>query len=116
MTVDFDALLAPVISEDVFGTNVLYTPAVSAPGAPGFAISGSFERHHVVTLDEIARSELKAAGNSTTAPVLTVRLSDFPAPPRQEDRIDIKGEAFLVYDIQPDGEGFADLVLRELVP
>lgn len=115
MPVDFDALLNnPML--DVFGEDAVYTPVRSAPLSPAFVIKGSFERHHSVVLDEIARSEMKAPGHSTTVPVLTVRLAAFSALPKQNDKVAVRGETYFVYDIQPDGEGCADLVLREYIP
>lgn len=118
MALDFDALVnTALMSTPVFGEPVLYWPLRSQPGAPAFAFDAIFDRHHDVVLDEIAKSELKSAGHSTTAPVLTVRLAAFAiAPPRQGDQATIRGETFAVYDIQPDGRGCADLVLREVVP
>lgn len=114
MAVDFDALVHQPL-QDIFGRPVTFRPIVSQPGAPNVQISGIFDRHHQVVLDEIAANEMAAAGHSTTAPVLTIRLSALAVPPAQDDEVTIGSETFLVWDIQPDGEGDADLVLRQKV-
>lgn len=115
MAFDFDAAFAPLMDTALFGEPLIYTPSASNPGAPAFTLNAIFDRHHEVVLDEIAKSELKAAGHSTTAPVLTVRLADFSVPPKQDDRATIRSEQFVVFDVQPDGRGYADLVLRVVV-
>lgn len=114
--IDFDAIVNTAV-ETAFAekVNPIYRPIVSDPGVPSFEIKGIFDRHHEVVLDEIARSESRGAGHSTTAPVLSVRLAQFAVPPLQDDEVTIKSEDFMVYDVQPDGRGMADLVLREKV-
>lgn len=111
MPFDFDEHLhAPVM--DVFGESVEYTPAVSQPGAAALPLTAVFDEHHEIIMDEIPRSELNSAGHSTTAPVLSVRLSDLAAVPRQGDSVVVRGVSYKVWDSQPDGRGWADLVLR----
>lgn len=54
---------------------------------------------------------------SATRPILTVRLADLPAPPRQEDRFTLAdGRTFEVSGVEPDGEGNADLIALEVRP
>lgn len=111
MPVDYGVEVhAPLI--EIYGQTVAYGPVVSAPAAEVFDVDGIFERHHEIILDEMKGSELDAPGHSTTAPVLTVRLSDFEADPEQGDQITIGAETFAVWDVQPDGHGMADLILR----
>lgn len=113
MPFDFDAHLHDPVM-DVWGRAVSYNPIKSQSGTAAFVVNGVFERHHEIVMDEMARSELNSAGHSTTAPVLSVRLSDFAAKPRQGDKVTIDAETFAVWDVQPDGQGWADLVLREV--
>ncbi len=112
--VDLDAVLnGPAML--VWGDPVTFTPVASQPGAPPFAGVGIFDEAHEVILEEIAASELSAAGHSTTAPVLEVQLSSFATAPAQGDQVEIAGRLFTVWDVKPDGAGCADLVLREVV-
>lgn len=113
MGFDFDANLHDHVL-DVWGRDITYLPVKSQPAVEPFAVSAVFERHHEIIMDEIARSELNSAGHSTSAPVLSVRLSDFAAVPKSGDKATIGSEVFLVWDVQPDGQGWADLVLREV--
>lgn len=124
MALDFDGLIdAALFAPAMFGEDVqaVYTPA--NPGAPSFAVDVIFDPEHEVVLDEVAKSEMRGAGHSTTAVVATVRLRQFPAPPRAKDGIVITAKVFgptprtyQVYDVQADGRGCADLVLRETKP
>jgi hypothetical protein len=116
MAIDFDTLVnAPLV--EIFGeaARPVYTPVKSVPNGPAFAIDGIFDREHEIILDEVSASEQKAAGHSTTAPVLSVRLASFASRPKCGDEVAIGAEVFLVWDVQPDGRGMADLVLREKV-
>ena len=111
MPIDLDGLLHKrVIS--AWGEPVLYMPLMD-PYAPSVQITAIFERHHQIVMDEVAQSELQAPGHATTAPVLTVRLADLPRGPLQNDHVIVGEETFTVWDMQPDGKGMADLVLRE---
>lgn len=111
MLVDYEADVHEPLME-VYGRTVTYSPVVSAPATAAFEITGIFDRHHEIILDEVKGSELDAPGHSTTAPVLSVRLADFAVPPEQGDEVTIDAETFSVWDVQPDGHGMADLVLR----
>lgn len=97
---------------DVYARSVVYTAMVSSPVSAPRTIKGIFDRHHEVILQEVKGSELDAPGVSTTMPVLTVRLADLPAAPLMGDRVGIDAETFRVWDIQPDGQGQADLIMR----
>jgi len=112
--VDLDKILNPAVMS-VWGDTVSYLPLASQPNTPAFAVVGIFDRAHEIILTEIAASELSAAGHSTTAPVLEVRLSQFALPPRKNDRVVIGAETFTVWDVKPDGCGHADLILRERI-
>lgn len=104
MALDFDMLLnAPVHAE--FGRPVRYRPAGGAPFDLADAIFDRADR--TVTFDQ-------GEPVSTTAPLLTVRLSAFPAglQPQQGDTVDLDGECWEVTDVRADGVGGADLPLR----
>lgn len=49
---------------------------------------------------------------STVSPMLTVRLSDLRQAPAQGDRPTIADTEYEVINVQPDGHGGADLILR----
>lgn len=113
MALDLDAHLHAAVL-DVWGDPVQYQPLVSQPGAPAYPITAVFDREHQIVMDEIARSELSAAGHSTTAPVLSLQLSHLAAKPRQGDRVVVGTSTYTVWDVQPDGRGWADLILRQV--
>ena len=117
MAVDFDTLVNRVlVSPAVFGETqpVVFSPVRSDPGGAPYTVDAIFDRAHEIVLDEIAKSEMKGAGVSTTAPVLSVRLASFSAKPKQKDVFEIGTERFTVIDVQSDGRGMADIVLREI--
>lgn len=108
---DFDAHTnAPLFG--IYARPVTYSPAAKL-AKPLVPLRAIFDRAHEVVLDEMMNSELRQAGHSTTAPVLTVRLTDFATKPAQGDEVTVPNEgSFVVWDVQPDGEGCADLILR----
>jgi hypothetical protein len=104
VTVDWDALvIGPVFG--VFAEPATYLPNKGAP----FAITGVFDREYegVNVIDQ-----LDAAASSK--PVLGVRLSQFPAPPRTNDKVQIPsvGATYVVKNVKPDGHGHAVLELN----
>lgn len=111
MAVDFDALVNVAV-RDEFAVATTYEPLVSRPGSPAFAVSGVFDATHRVVLQEIAASEMQAAGHSTTVPVIGYRTADLGLDPKQGDRVTIAGVVHQVQDVQPDGDGWVDLVLK----
>lgn len=115
MAIDFDGLVnAVLVDPEIFGETapVIITPMVSDPGGMPFTIQAIFDRAHDIVLDEVAKSEMRGDGHSTTAPVMTARLAEFPNYPRLKDKVQIGAETFVFYDIQPDGRGMADIVLK----
>ena len=105
MAIDFEKLvLGPCLT--TFGEAVTYRPLVSSPGAAPFAITGIFDAEHDLV------EEFEGIDHSTQGPVLAVRLSDFPAPPEQLDQLIVRGQLYQVYDVRPDGQGKADLILK----
>lgn len=114
MSVDFDLHLNRAVIA-TFGIATLYEPIVSQPDAEPFTVQGVFDNATEVVLDEVAASEMKGAGHSTTAPCLSVRTAAFAVPPEPGDRVTINGKSYDVWSPNPDGLGMIDLLLRELV-
>jgi hypothetical protein len=116
--IDFDAVTnAPLF--DIYARPVTYNPSNKLANPATF--KGIFDRAHETVLDEMHNSELRQAGHATTVPVLTVRLADFVSAPVQGDQLTIPaylsavaGGTFVVWAVQPDGEGCADLVLKKV--
>ncbi len=119
MAIDFDELvLKPAIA--VFGepSAAPGTPAIAyqpADGSPVFYVDGVFDDAHVTESFE------EGAPVSTTHPVLGVRLAQFPAdhqPFADGDDGDqvgpIRGVIYRVIDVNPDGHGWAKLVLQRV--
>jgi hypothetical protein len=109
--IDWDKVVnGPVMG--VFGEPATFQPAVGAP----FTIHGTFHEAYtsVVVADEMAVS--------TTGPAIGVRLSEFPAPPKQKDRVVITatslhgGGTYVVKEMRPNGIGGALLLLNYVGP
>lgn len=109
MTLSFDTLvLAPCLA--AFGEvaqgwpEPIYTPQ----GWPDFAIDGVFDEGYR-EVDLFPGSPVTSA-----APVLGVRLSDFPpnVAPSQGDLVVIRGVNYLVREVRPDSHGFLLLTLN----
>lgn len=111
---DFEATVNRTVI-DTFGRDVTFRPIASAPGNAAFVRKAIFDRNHTVVLEDLRASEEDGPGHSTTMPVLSIRLSDFETAPGQGDEAEIGLERFYIWDVHPDGEGMADLVLRKLV-
>lgn len=73
--------------------------------APAFQVRGVFNAAHTALSGE------GEVDFSTTAPSLGIVDSDFPAPPRQFDRIVIRGRVYEVVDVQPDGPNIGSLLI-----
>jgi hypothetical protein len=94
---------------------IVFTPQLDAPVAfndPANGDAGPFAifdgAYQVVELGETD------VPIDSTAPALTVRLSDFPTPPKQDDTAVIDGTSYRAVSIQPDGQGGAVIVLRKI--
>ncbi len=112
MAIDLDALVNVAV-RDQFAVPTSYEPLVSQPGAPAFGVQGIFDADHKIILDEVASSEMTAAGHSTTMPVVGYRTADLGLAAKQGDRVTIAGAVYQVQDIQPDGDGWVDLILKK---
>lgn len=99
--------LALLVQEDCqFG---LSEPATFTPdGGVPVAIRVIFnEAAEQVTLED-------GIPTSTQRPIASVHLADLAAPPAQGDGLVVRGVAYKVVDIPPDGEGDVDLVLHRV--
>ena len=106
--IDFSALvLGPAMA--VFGAPILFTPTASQPGIPAYPARGVFAVKQVtVREEEIVFTDQQ--------PTLGIKLADYPVPPKQRDSFVRAGVTWFVWDVQPDGQGGADLVLKETAP
>jgi hypothetical protein len=102
--IDWDQLVVePAFA--VFAEGATYTPAA---GGGSFQIDCVFDPpFHEVLLGGDERPSV------TTRPVLGVRLAQFVSPPLQGDQVLIASvnTTFTVKEVQPDGHGWALLVL-----
>jgi hypothetical protein len=112
--IDWDTLLiGPCMN--AFAEPVTYTPAGGAP----YQITGVFDRAYLEQLPFGGGGGQEplgfgSAGNITAArPVLGVQLSQFAQEPAQDDTVLIPsvGIAYTVKEVQPDGHGWALLLL-----
>lgn len=103
--IDFSALvLRPAMV--TFAQGIMVTPVISQPGLPPYEARGSFNFKAVdVQLES-------GVVHSTNQPALGVRLADFPVMPMQEDQIVMPQGSYIVADVILDGQGGADLMLR----
>ena len=110
--IDWDALLLSPLM-DVFGEGVPSDPSTwptyIPTSGPSFQLRGAvFDSEYI---------EVTTGGegfeNTSQHPVLGVRLSLFPSPPVQDDKVTIPsvGATYRVREVQPDGHGHAKLVL-----
>ena len=90
------------------GQSFLGESAVYAPAAGGsFAIRILFRSaHEEITLED-------GVPVSTVRTLAQVHLADFSVDPLQGDGLTARGTSYEVIDVQPDGEGDAQLVLYE---
>lgn len=61
-----------------------------------------------------AAVDLGQGAIATVDPELDVRLSDVGEPPREGDKVIVRGLSYRVSEVQPDGEGGAKLKLKRL--
>ncbi|CAM5771983.1 hypothetical protein LMIY3S_03691 [Labrys miyagiensis] len=104
---DFDNLvLAPCMA--AFGIPLTVTPIKSQPGQPAYAAQGIYDRTQSTVMMEDG-SEL-----ASTRVTVGIRLSTFAVPPRQGDQVLKDGIRYEIDAAFPDGQGGAELVLKEL--
>ncbi len=103
--IDWDGLvLAPL--QAVFADPIVFTPTISQPGVPPFLARGIFAVKQVTVRTE--------EGEFTDQqPTLGIRFADYAVPPKQGDSFARAGTVWNLYDVQPDGQGGADLVLKQ---
>ena len=112
--VDLDALVNKAVANQ-FAETVSYDPRISAPSRGVFSTRGIFDKDHEVLFEEIAQSENQAAGHSTFVPMLGVRTVELELEPKKGDRTTIRGVVYEVFEVQPDGDGWCELMLRKRV-
>ena len=104
---DFDNLvLSPCMA--AFGVTVTVTPLKSQPTAEPYTATGVYDRSESIVM--MADGSEMASTNVT----LGIRLSDFTVPPREGDKIALNGKTYKVDALFPDGQGGADLRLKEV--
>lgn len=92
---------ALMMDPKAFGTAATWT----VDGGEAVAVNGIWsDPHRVAAADDV--------GVSMTAPTLTVYLADLPAGAGQGDRVEARGRAWAVLDIEPDGTGLARVSLQ----
>lgn len=104
--IDWDAaMLTPLFQQSGLATAARYIPAAAAP----FDISGMWQEHYQAV--QLLDPDVPTA---SAGPVLGIQLSQFPVPPRQNDRVLIRktGATYVVQTVEPDGVGGAKLVLN----
>lgn len=103
---DFASLvLGPAMA--VFSDPIVFTPTVSQPGVAAFPARGVYAVKQVTV-------RLEDGGIFTDQqPTLGIKLADYPVPPVQGDSFVRAGVTWNVWDVQPDGQGGADLVLKQ---
>lgn len=94
------AAAAPAL-KSTFGQAMTYT----APGGEAQSVRAVFDAaHQVVNLD----GEVPVSG---TQPVLDVWLADLDPTPVRNGIVVVAGTSYRVSDVQPDGNGWAKLIL-----
>ncbi|WP_158812058.1 hypothetical protein [Beijerinckia sp. L45] len=107
--IDFSRLvLKPCMT--AFAQPIVINPVKSQPGAVPYAARGvwSFKMVEIPT----------AQGDyiSTNTPVIGIRVSEFAAPPLQDDQITTGGVTYVVNDTILDAQGGSDLLLKSVTP
>jgi len=139
MAIDWDGMVIGQVM-GAFATPVMYTPMVAtldAAGRPEFNADGTpvvtpgpeysaqgvFDEAYIEVTPAGAgpfsstdSMEFGAVGGITEArPVLGVQLSAMKTAPGQEDLVLINSRSYVVKEVQPDGHGWA-LLLLNLAP
>jgi hypothetical protein len=104
VTIDFDSLVNGPVA-DTFAEPVIFRPASGG----SFPVRGVFDRAYRAV-------EVTGNGEAVTSvhPCIQVRLSEMPQRPAQGDLWDVPSVAlsFITREVQPDGLGFALLLLN----
>ena len=95
---------SPIVFTPQVGTAVTFNDPTNGDAGP-FAIFDP-----VYQLVELGEADVPL---DSTAPALTVRLSDFPTAPKQDDTAVMDGTTYRAVSVQPDGQGGAVIVLRK---
>lgn len=139
MAIDWSALVVG-ITVDVFGTPGIYTPMTPITDAPDqpvltwngdpitvagmpYACTGVFDEAFMEVdpsgsgpFASTERADFGSIGGITEVrPVYGVQLSAMQSEPTQSDQVVICGTTYVVKEVQPDGHGWA-LLLLNLAP
>ncbi|MGF7175849.1 head-tail joining protein [Azospirillum doebereinerae] len=76
------------------------------PGQPDATVSGIFDRRHY-------QADVGDSAVSTLHTTLTVMDADIGGPVPPGSTVTVRGKAYSVADLRPDGQGMAALVLRD---
>ena len=111
--IDFSALvLGPAMA--TFGQPITVSPVASRPGQPAYSTKPDGTPLTGVYASKPVQIPLEdGTYHSTVQPTLGIRLADFAVAPMQDDTVVVGAlGTFAIADITPDGQGGADLVLR----
>ena len=102
----FKSALRTLHSGGAFGEPVTYRPKAGG----SFSIQGVFAAPY----EQVDPEGIEV---SSTKPILSVRNAELDAlgvTLLQEDQVDVRGQAYWVADVMPDGEGATRLHLHEV--
>lgn len=107
MTVDWNSIVIGPL-HGVFAEPVTYKPFAGG----SFAITGVFDNAY---LKEVMFEDA-SSGVTEVSAVLGVQLSQFPAPPMQNDQLSIPSvnTTYVVRQVRPDSRGAAKLLLNKV--
>ena len=104
--IDFDTLVGKAV-QDVFARpDITYT----APNGSPVVVRGTFDLMHDVAF--MTGNPEASFGHSTAAPVLSIRVNDWPVAPVVDGVFTIDGVHYVIIDVQPDGYGNLNLIGR----
>lgn len=109
---DLDSLTRTV--RDTFAEPVQVrqrAPLGEQPAVP-VDVQGVFDEHHRLVSADFKGGDRSEAVFSTMVPAVWIRLADMAIRPEQGDSVVVRDRSYLVVDVQPDGSGGANLVLR----
>lgn len=106
--IDFDDLVLSV-GQDTFGRNVLYTPTKSSPGMPAIGARGVYFARPIFV-------EVEGGSLQTLEHTLSIRRSELPFMPAQNDTLSMNGQEWIVSNVERDSEGALKLTLKAAKP
>lgn len=89
---------------ELFGETCVYWPKSS----PSFEIRAIFDSAY-----QVLTGAQGAMAVQSLQPKVSVKLSEFPSPPDEGDRVELRGSVYDVIEFQPDSHGGAILILQK---